>query len=304
MLALKARYSIRTFVLALLLAGSISVGLQPHSLAQSSPEAIRNYNQGIEDYQQGRAADALKKFQRATQLDPNYGDAYYNIGSLYYQMKQYEPARDMFQKSVNLNPTDGQAKYNLGLTLEKLSRLGEAVNVLSQIPPSDPKFTQAKQKIDELKPALKPQAPATQATQPQQPAKPAAPAVTKPTLHAFSKGYDGPTGITIGPGGFMYVANYTKNQIYRVGANGDKSVFAQGELLKGPIGLVYNPKTNELYVANYVLNNVVRINAAGKASVLVSGVGKPYNLYLDTVNNALYVSEQEGNVISRITLPR
>ena len=301
MIALKARRSLMALSLA---ASCVAVPVW----AQSSSEAIRNYNQGIEAYQQGHEAEALKKFQRATQLDPNYADAYYNMGSLYYQMKQYEEAREMFQKAVNLNPADGQAKYNLALTFEKLSRIEEAINVLGQISPNDPKYAQAKLKIDELKPALKPHvaAPAQQA-QPQTaqaPAKPAAPAVIKPTLQAFSKGYDGPTGITIGPGGFMYVANYTKNQIYRVGANGDKVVFSQGELIKGPIGLVYNPKTNELYVANYLLNNVVRINAAGKASVLVSGVGKPYNLYLDSVNNALYVSEQEGNTISRVLLPR
>lgn len=273
--------------LSLFLAASL---IASAAFAQTSPEAIRNYNQGMEAYQQGKPTEAIKKFQRATEIDPNYADAYYNIGSLYYQMKQYESAREMFQKAVNLRPTDTQAKYNLALALEKLSRTEEALSILSQIPPSDPKYAQAKAKIEELKPALKPAAPA--------------PVVDKPTLQVFSRGYDGPTGITIGPGGFMYVANYTKNQIYKVGANGDKTVFAQGELLKGPIGLVYNPKNNELYVANYLLNNVVRINASGKASVLATGIGKPYNLYLDTVNNALYVSEQEHNAISRILLPR
>jgi tetratricopeptide (TPR) repeat protein len=296
-------------VLALSLAVVLTSATYSAAQAQSSPEAIRNYNQGIEAYQQGQASEALKKFQRATQLDPNYADAYYNIGSLYYQMKQYDQAREMFQKTVNLNPTDGQAKYNLALALEKLSRNEEAISILSQIPANDPKYAQAKVKLDELKPTLKPQAaaPAKPATQPAttQPKPTAnAPTVTKPTLQPFSKGYDGPTGITIGPGGFMYVANYTKNSIYRVGASGDKTVFTQGELIKGPIGLVFNPKNNELYVANYLLNNIVRINASGKASVLTTGVGKPYNLYLDTVNNTLYVSEQEGNVISRVLLPR
>jgi DNA-binding beta-propeller fold protein YncE len=101
----------------------------------------------------------------------------------------------------------------------------------------------------------------------------------------------------------MYVANYSKNLIYRVGANGDKTVFTQGDTLKGPIGLVYNAKSNELYAANYLQNNIVRINSTGKASVLVSGLNKPYNLFLDSVNNVLYVSEQENNVISRIALP-
>jgi len=288
------------------LLGLLTVSVLP-GLAQA-PEAIRQYNDGIAAYTQGRPSDALKKFSAATRIDPSYGDAYYNMGSIYYQMKQYEPARDNFQKAVNLSPADGQAKYNLGLSLEKLSRYDEAINVLSQIPPSDSKYASAKAKADELRLALKPKAAPAQQTGPQPvrqagTAPAAATSSSKLMLQTFSKGYDGPTGIAIGPGGFMYVANYSKNQIYKVGANGDKALFAQGDEIKGPIGLVYNPKLNELYTANYLLGNITRINAAGKTGVLVSGLNKPYNLYLDAVNNVLYVSEQESNTISRIVLP-
>lgn len=279
------------------------------AVAQSSPDAIRNYNQGIEAYNQGHTVDAIKKFEHATQLDPGYADAYYNMGSIFYQMKNYEQAREMFQKAVNLNPADGQSKYNLALALEKLMRQEEAISVLSQIPASDPKSAQARAKIEELRPTLKPQVGGS-ATKPKPTATTtSAPSTTptygKLTATAFSKGYDGPTGIVIGPGGFMYVANYSKNLIFRVGAGGEKSVFAQGEGIKGPIGLTYNPKTNEIYVANYLLNSVSRINAAGKVSTLIGGLNKPYNLFMDTVNNALYISEQDpANIVSRVMLPK
>lgn len=294
-----------SLVLGGLLAGSL--WLNPAAQAQSSkPEAIMNYNDGIQAYNQGRTNDALNKFIRATQIDPGYGDAYYNMGSIYYQMKRYPEAADMFQKAVNLTPSDNHAKYNLALCLEKLHRNEEAVNILSQIPTSDPQYAQAKAKLNELRPALKPQTanttkPATSTTKP---APATATGTGKVTVKAFSRGYDGPTGITIGPGGYMYVANYSKNLIYRVGATGEKTVFSSGEGIKGPIGLTYNPKTNELYVSNYLLNNVARINAAGKVSVLIGGLNKPYNLFMDTVNNALFVSEQDpANVISRVALP-
>jgi tetratricopeptide (TPR) repeat protein len=289
-------------ILSGLLAFSVVVG-GGNALAQSTPEAIRDYNQGIEAYNQGRLPDALKKFEQATRLDPGYGDAYYNMGSIFYQMKRYEDAREMFQKAVNLNPSDGQAKYNLGLSLEKLTRLEEAISVLSQIPANDAKAAQARAKIEELRPALKQMSGETSATTLK--TKTAAQATGKLTAIPFSKGYDGPTGIVIGPGGFMYVANYSKNTIYRVGAGGEKTVFAQGEGIKGPIGLAYNPKTNEIYVANYLLNNVAHISASGKVSTLVSGLNKPYNLFMDTVNSILYISEQDpANLISRVALPK
>lgn len=322
-----SRY-LRLALLSGLMAGSL--WLQPAGMAQTSNnlEAIQNYNQGIEAYNQGRVNDALGKFTRATQIDPAYGDAYYNMGSIYYQLKRFPDAADMFQKSVNLAPTDGNAKYNLALCLEKLNRNEEAINILSQIPASDAKYAQARVKLNELRPELKPQntpatatkpasapatankpattanKPATTAPSTSKPATAATPAAGKATVKVFSKGYEGPTGITIGPGGFMYVANYSKNIIYRVGASGEKTVFSSGEGIKGPIGLTYNPKTNELYVANYLLNNVARINANGKTSVLIGGLNKPYNLFMDTVNNAVFVSEQDpANIISRIALP-
>ncbi len=296
-----------------LLASSLWLPLSAQAQS-SNPEAIINYNQGIEAHGQGNFQDALNKFSRATQIDPGYGDAYYNMGSIYYQLKRYPEAADMFQKAVNLTPGDGSAKYNLALCLEKLGRNEEAINILNQIPSSDPKAKQAHAKLEELRPNLKPQVAAAAKPAATTAAKPA-PAATKPaaastapagkiTPKIFSKGYDGPTGITIGPGGFMYVANYSKNLIYRVGASGEKTVFAMGDAIKGPIGLTYNPKNNELYVANYLLNNVSRINGAGKISVLAGGLNKPYNLFMDTVNNALYVSEQDpANVISKIVLP-
>jgi tetratricopeptide (TPR) repeat protein len=299
----------RNKVFSLLVILLLTFGTSSQAVAQPQPslDAIRSYNQGIEAYNQGRSAEALKKFDAAARAYPAYADAYYNMGSIFYQMKNYEDARDMFQKAVNLNPSDAQARYNLALALEKQARIEEAISVLSQIPPSDPKSAQARAKIEELRPALlKPHGTATATGGTTTPAiKPVAPAPAKLKAVLFSKGYDGPTGIVIGPGGFMYVANYSKNLIYRVGAGGEKTVFAQGEgLIKGPIGLAFNPKANEIYVANYLLNNVVRVDATGKASVLVSGLTKPYNLFMDTINNALFISEQDpANLVSRVALP-
>jgi tetratricopeptide (TPR) repeat protein len=287
MYALKPNRLILPLLGSLLAIGTL-FGTLPGA-AQTTPEAIRNYNAGIEAYNRGQTTEALRKFSEATRIDPGYADAYYNMGSIHYQMKQYHEAANLFQKSASLSPADSQAKFNLALALEKLMR--------------DPKAAQAKAKIEELRPDLKPQAGATAKPIVKPAATPAKPAVSKTAAQPFSKGYDGPTGITIGPGGFMYVANYSKNLIYRVGAGGEKSVFAQGDAIKGPIGLAYNPKTNELYVANYLLNSISRINSAGKVSTLVSGLNKPYNLFLDTVNNVLYISEQDPvNQISRFTL--
>jgi DNA-binding beta-propeller fold protein YncE len=108
----------------------------------------------------------------------------------------------------------------------------------------------------------------------------------------------------LGPEGYLYVANYSKNLIYKVSATGDKTVFAKSDLLGGPIGLTFNPKTQDMYVANYLKNTVSKVSAKGEVSTIANGLSKPYNLFLDTYNNVLYVGEQETNSISKIELPQ
>ena len=262
----------------------------------ASSTAVRYYNRGIDAYAQGETVKALEYFQKAVERDDQYADAYYNLGSLHYQMGTYTQARDAFGRTIELNPGDIHARYNMGLTLEKLGQHEEAVKYFMQVP-------NAKEKIDQLKPYLQKTAatnlqPATTAVQ-----KPAtATGPVKVSVDTFARGFFGPTGMTIGPGGFMYVANYSKNAIYKVGADGEKVLFAQGEHLQGPIGLTYDTQTGDMYVANYLKNNVARVNPAGDVSVLTGGLKKPYNLFLDATNHVLYVSEQESNTISRIQL--
>lgn len=308
-----SRFRLQSGLVALLLALSIGLfGFNP-AMAQST-EAINAYNQGIQAYNQGITDQALKHFRKATDLYPQYTDAFYNMGSIHYQAGRYGEAKAAFQRTVDLNPTDNQAKYNLGLTLEKLHDYEGAVRIFSQVPVNDKKYPQARQKADQIqamlaqaqpKPQPKPQSTTTGVpggSNPQGGYSIMDPA-PKLSVQTFAKGFAGPTGMTIGPGGFMYVANYSKNAIYKVGAGGEKVMFAEGESLNGPIGLVYNAKANEMYVANYLKNNVIRISQEGKMSVMASGLNKPYNLYLDTMNNVLYVSEQETNTVSKIDLP-
>jgi len=293
-------YMLKKYFSAALVTLALTVAMQPAMMA-ASPTAVRYYNRGIDAYAQGDTAKALEFFSRAVERDAQYADAHYNLGSLHYQMGNYNQARDSFMKTLELNPADAHAKYNLALTLEKMNQPDDAVKYFMQVPASHEKHQKAKEKIEQLKPYLKDKSvvalmPTGRSVGPTQ----AGP--LKVSVDTFARGFFGPTGMTIGPGGFMYVANYSKNAIYKVGADGEKVMFAQGEALQGPIGLTYDTQTGEMYVANYLKNNVVRVTGNGEVSVLASGLKKPYNLFLDTTNHVLYVSEQETNTISRIQL--
>lgn len=125
---------------------------------------------------------------------------------------------------------------------------------------------------------------------------------SKKTVETYANGFFGPTGMALTPDGSLLVANYSKNLIYRVTPSGDKTVYAEGEGLQGPLGLAFDSANGVLYVANYLGSNVVRITPMGKVSVLASGLNKPYNLLLDAQKKLLYVTEQETNTVSKILL--
>ncbi len=294
----------------------------PMPVAQAEDvKAVRLYNQGIDAYNSGNHMAALDLFRQATVMDNRYSDAWYNMGSIHYQMKKYTDAEVAFRNAYNFNPNDYQAVYNLGLTLEKLSRFDEATQFYALVPPSDRKYPKAQAKLQELAGRAPANNVATTNPATINPATTAPNTTQAPTsntggyapdmigdrqlpTHTFSTGYSGPTGLTIGPGGYLYVSNYSQNSISKVGANGDKAVFVSGGELSGPMGLAFNPKTGELYVANYLKNNIARVRHTGEIDVIATGLKKPYSLFLDLTNGALYVSEQETNSISKIDLPR
>lgn len=277
-------------LLALLVVMAWAVG--PTGLAQAqNADAARLYNQALDRVGKGDTPGGIALFEQAASADPSYPDSFYNLGTLYYQQRQYAQATSAFQKTLQLNPGDQQARFNLAMSYEKQARLSEAIETLRQIPASDSHYGASQSKIQQMSAALKTQRPQV-----------APPAAVKPGVERFAQGFFGPTGLAMGRDGALFVANYSKNQIFRITPDGTKSVFAQSDLLKGPVGLVYHPGTQELFVANYLGANILRISADGRASVMATGLKKPYYLLLDSARNLLYVSEQDTNTVARIRL--
>ena len=70
------------FTLAILVIGTCQI-----SFADIATDAKLQYNKGIDYYQLGQFEEAASCFKKATELDPNYIDAYYNLGSILEYLK-------------------------------------------------------------------------------------------------------------------------------------------------------------------------------------------------------------------------
>ncbi len=280
---------------------AMTVGLSAPALAADKTEADIAYHKGQEAYNQGRLDEALVFFNQATSLNPNYADAYFNQGAIYYNRQNYSKALTSFTKLLQLDPNDQAARYELARVYEKLGRKDEAIAAFEMISPTSSRYKKAQENIARLnRPAPQQQAEnpySDPASEPEKNSKTGV-AVSK----EFITGFFGPTGVAVDEDGTVYVANFSKNNIYKVMPNGDKKILASGEGINGPVGLVLDQKTGDLYIANHLDNTIARINRAGKVSVVATDLKKPYNLFLDQSRRTLYVSEQETNSVSRIKL--
>ncbi|HEX8727966.1 MAG TPA: tetratricopeptide repeat protein, partial [Ktedonobacterales bacterium] len=82
--------------------------------------------------QQGKHAEALALFERATQLDPNSYNAWFNVGFSLNELGRYEQALAAYDRAISFNRNDAFAWCNKGVSLYGLRRYSEALTVCEQ----------------------------------------------------------------------------------------------------------------------------------------------------------------------------
>ena len=83
----------------------------------------KGYNAGInEEYDK-----SISFFLRAIELDPDYADAYNNLGIAYYNQGNYTKAIEMWEKTIKLDPDLALAYNNLGIAYYNNSDVNTAL---------------------------------------------------------------------------------------------------------------------------------------------------------------------------------
>jgi len=85
-------------------------------------EPVAHFDRGVALYQLGKFPEAQKEFQRASEgHDATVkADAYYNMGNAWLKQERYKDALDSYKHALGLRPDDRRAKWNLELALRKL----------------------------------------------------------------------------------------------------------------------------------------------------------------------------------------
>ncbi len=76
--------------------------------------SVAYYYVGVIDALENNLQGALQNYLTAIKLNPEYAEAYFNLGTVYYKQGLQKKAEEAFLKSIELQPEYGRAHYSLG----------------------------------------------------------------------------------------------------------------------------------------------------------------------------------------------
>ena len=234
----------------------------------------------------------MASFRQAIAIDPNYIDAYYNLGLILEYLKQNDTALAIFKQIIVRNPTDYESVYKAADLSVKLNELDKAKSYLSLIPPESTVYSKAQSLANSMNTDMQ-----TIKVQEDKVAKTDVRQIDQ--SNGMYNNIASPTGVTTDKNGNLYVACFSDNMIYKITPDGKRILFVKDAKINGPIALA-NDNSGNIYVSNYNSNNVVKISPAGAISIQISNVQKPYGLHV--ADGMLFVSSQGSNSVLRYKL--
>lgn len=107
-------------------------------------------------YQTGYYNNARKQFLYIIKMEPNYYQAYYNIGLVNEKLKEIKLASDSFKKAAELKPDFADAYYHVGILSLILNEKSEALAAFKKVVELAPESKLAELSVIEIKKLDKP----------------------------------------------------------------------------------------------------------------------------------------------------
>ncbi|MDB9311630.1 tetratricopeptide repeat protein [Spirulina sp. CS-785/01] len=116
------------------------------SPATATPEnatAEVAFNRGVKAYEEGNFEGAIAAWQEATEIKPDYYQAWGNLGLGLKNLGRYEEALESYNRAIEIKPDFHKAWYNKGLALDELKRYDEALAAYTKVIEIKPDFHKA-----------------------------------------------------------------------------------------------------------------------------------------------------------------
>lgn len=105
----------------------------PKPLAGNRLDAERALVQASQSYQAHRIPEAIQSYKRATQLDPSFFDAWYNLGVVASEAGNTPTAMSAYEHALAARPESMDARYNFALLLKQAGFLADSAAEFERI---------------------------------------------------------------------------------------------------------------------------------------------------------------------------
>ncbi len=110
-----------------------------------------NYNLGLTLQELGKLEDAVKCYEKAIATKPDYAEAHNNLGATLKDLGQLDTAVKSYKKAVTVKPDYAEAHYGFGITLYLLDQLEDAIKCYEKAVAIKPGYAEAHRNLSALK---------------------------------------------------------------------------------------------------------------------------------------------------------
>jgi len=114
----------------------------------------------------------------------------------------------------------------------------------------------------------------------------------------YADGLSLSAGLTIGPDGLLYGADYNLSRVFRVSANGEVTTLAQGDQINGPAGIDFDSAGN-LFTANFNDGKIIQVGNDGEQTVISTPA--PQIGYITIIGDDIYATVFDGDRVIKVT---
>lgn len=90
-------------------------------------KAVKEFDKGVEADANGKRDDAIRHYEKALNIAPDFYPAHNNLGSDYLSKSDFDSAKAQFEQAKKLNQSDPEAHLNLGNLYLMMERYSDAL---------------------------------------------------------------------------------------------------------------------------------------------------------------------------------